>query len=122
MEVMTLLMAMKVNCPKRIFLLRGNHESRSMGTMYGFEDEVLSKYTRDIYERFMLSFDNLPLASVVNNKYFCVHGGISNEIEEVKSFLCRSRILTKLIDLGKSQWREISVIFVGLTLFPPKGE
>lgn len=30
-------------------------------------------------------FDRLPLACIVNNKYFCVHGGISPDTMTIKS-------------------------------------
>ena len=52
-EVMTFVMALKVNYPKNVFLLRGNHESRCMTNSYNFMKEVLSKYNQSVYERFM---------------------------------------------------------------------
>jgi len=36
-------------------------------------------------------FDNLPLAALINNKFLCVHGGISAEVKTVKYFLRRSK-------------------------------
>ena len=38
-EVMIVLMAMKLNRPKFIALLRGNHESRQMTSYYNFKQE-----------------------------------------------------------------------------------
>ena len=35
-EIITLLLAMKVAIPNRIFLLRGNHETREMTRMFNF--------------------------------------------------------------------------------------
>ena len=49
-EVLTLLLAMKVAHPQNMFLLRGNHESRSMTEFFTFREEVLDKYDSEIYD------------------------------------------------------------------------
>lgn len=49
-EVLTLLLAMKVAYPQNVFLLRGNHESRSMTEYFTFREEVLDKYDSEIYD------------------------------------------------------------------------
>lgn len=38
-EVMTLVLALKINYPNNIHLLRGNHEGRTMTTFYNFKTE-----------------------------------------------------------------------------------
>jgi len=43
-EVITLLLAYKVAYPMGMHLVRGNHESKSMNRIYGFEGEVKHKY------------------------------------------------------------------------------
>jgi diadenosine tetraphosphatase ApaH/serine/threonine PP2A family protein phosphatase len=63
--------------PEHIHLLRGNHENNQM-TEYSFYDEVLQKYSKSIYDLCQNVFDQLPIAAVVNNEYFCVHGGIGD--------------------------------------------
>lgn len=82
-EVCTLIMALKINNPKKVTLLRGNHESRCMTTLYNFMTETIEKYNQDIYQLFMIAFDNLPLACLVNKNLFCVHGGLSSELATV---------------------------------------
>jgi serine/threonine-protein phosphatase 2B catalytic subunit len=48
-EVITFIMALKINNPKRVYMLRGNHESRCMTHTYNFMKEVTSKYNQSIY-------------------------------------------------------------------------
>ena len=76
-EVMIFLLCLKVLYPDSIYLLRGNHESRSLTNFYGFEEEVKEKYNENIYEYFIEMFYELPLCAIVGQRIFCVHGGIS---------------------------------------------
>ena len=43
-EVVLLLAAWKVAAPRRVWLVRGNHESAYCSWVYGFRQEVLAKY------------------------------------------------------------------------------
>lgn len=82
-EVLQYLMAVKINHPKKMWLLRGNHETRNMTTSFTFRQEVLEKYDAEVYDAFMEMFDSFPIAAVVNGLYLCLHGGISPELFEV---------------------------------------
>jgi serine/threonine-protein phosphatase 2B catalytic subunit len=45
---------------------------------FTFRNEVLYKYREEeIYDRFLESFESMPLSATVNNDYLCMHGGIS---------------------------------------------
>ncbi|KAJ8422712.1 hypothetical protein Cgig2_022610 [Carnegiea gigantea] len=76
LEVILTLFAFKCMCPSAIYLARGNHESRSMNKIYGFEGEVRSKLSETFVELFAEVFCCLPLAHVINQKVFVVHGGL----------------------------------------------
>ncbi|CDP18730.1 unnamed protein product [Coffea canephora] len=75
-EVILTLFAFKCMCPTAMYLARGNHESKSMNKIYGFEGEVRSKLSEIFVELFAEVFCCLPLAHVINNKIFVVHGGL----------------------------------------------
>ncbi|KDP26984.1 hypothetical protein JCGZ_22100 [Jatropha curcas] len=75
-EVILTLFAFKCMCPSAIYLSRGNHESKSMNKIYGFEGEVRSKLNETFVELFAEVFCCLPLAHVINEKVFVVHGGL----------------------------------------------
>lgn len=79
-EVILLLFAIKINYPKTVVLLRGNHECRSLTTYFNFRNEWLYKYDIDIFDRIMDWFDALPISCLVNNRFLAVHGGISPEL------------------------------------------
>lgn len=83
LEVICLLFALKIKYPNDIFLLRGNHEDSDMFKLYGFGKELKKKLDKSFIKVFNRTFQNLPLCAIINNKVFCVHGGISPSASDI---------------------------------------
>lgn len=83
-ETITLLIALKLRYPSRIFLIRGNHELRTITTNYGFYSEVLNKYDSiDVWTYITDLFDYLPLGATIDGKIFATHGGLSPSCQQL---------------------------------------
>ncbi|KAG9135749.1 hypothetical protein Leryth_002469 [Lithospermum erythrorhizon] len=79
LETFLVLLAWKVYLPDRVYLLRGNHESKYCTSVYGFEKEVLTKYGdkgKHVYRKCLMCFEGLPLASVIAGHVYTAHGGL----------------------------------------------
>lgn len=51
---------------------------------YGFYFECLKKYSSPFIWQYVIEmFDYLPLACVISNKLFCIHGGLSPLIQKI---------------------------------------
>jgi len=83
-ESTALLFAYKIAHPKRVRMLRGNHECRQMTTFFNFREECEYKYDESVYNAFMDAFDTLPLAATINGKFLAVHGGLSPDLQSLK--------------------------------------
>ena len=80
-------MAYKVKYPENFFMLRGNHECASINRIYGFYDECKRRYNIKMWKKFQDVFNVLPFAAIVDEKIFCVHAGLSpdlNSPEQIK--------------------------------------
>ena len=83
-ETFLLLLALKVRYPERITLIRGNHESRQITQVYGFYDECQRKYGSSHVWRWCCEvFDYLALGAIVDGRVFCVHGGLSPNLQSI---------------------------------------
>ena len=78
----------QVRYPKRVTLIRGNHESRQITQVCSFYDECLSKCgSVNIWRYYTEIFDYLSLSAIIEDKIFCVHGGLSPSIRGMVSLL-----------------------------------
>lgn len=84
-ETISLLIALKLRYPNRVFLIRGNHESRTITTNYGFYTEVLNKYNGSlkVWNYITDLFDFLPLGATIDGKIFATHGGLSPSCQQL---------------------------------------
>ncbi len=83
-EVVLFLISLKLNEPKTVVLLRGNHESRNMTEAFTFREEVLERFDLEVYDLFMETFDALPVAALIAKKYLAMHGGISPDLQKLE--------------------------------------
>lgn len=92
LETVAYLLAMKQQLPTKVYLLRGNHETRDVN---GWEEhyaersfiwQCRNRFGDDlgyrVWEACNSVFDRLPLAAVIDQDIFCVHGGIPRPISD----------------------------------------
>merc|ERR1719150_3283428 len=80
-ESICLLLAYKIKYADNFFILRGNHECASINRIYGFYDECKRRYSPRLWKRFTDCFNCLPVAAIVADKIFAMHGGLSPELK-----------------------------------------
>jgi serine/threonine-protein phosphatase PP1 catalytic subunit len=83
LETICLLLAFKIRYPLNFFLLRGNHECDLINRVYGFYDECKRRYSIKIWKLFTHCFNLMPIAAIVSEKIFCMHGGLSPELSSM---------------------------------------
>jgi serine/threonine-protein phosphatase PP1 catalytic subunit len=84
LETICLLLAFKIKYPENFFLLRGNHECASINRIYGFYDECKRRYNIRLWKTFTDTFNCMPLAAIIDEKIFCMHGGLSPELQNME--------------------------------------
>lgn len=84
LETLTLLLAYKIKYPKNVWLLRGNHESLAISTIYGLRDQCNTyEYKAKNFLAICDCFDCMPFAAIIDKKIFCVSSGISPDLKNL---------------------------------------
>jgi len=113
-EVIYTLLKLKLKNMEKMFLLKGNHETISIYSKYGFTKELLDKFSTK-FKEILQSFDTfcqlLPLALFIgcgqdptnnNNPFWiqCCHGGIEPTFKpnDLKTFLENNDFILNLKD------------------------
>ena len=94
--ILTLLLHKLID-ERSMFLNRGNHELIEMNAYYGFRKELRND---SLFKRFNEVFSLLPVAHVVNDSLFVVHGGLPRKpasLDEISATSSSSQLYHELL-------------------------
>ncbi|ERM93688.1 hypothetical protein AMTR_s00004p00179740, partial [Amborella trichopoda] len=98
LETITLLLALKIEYPEHVHLIRGNHEAADINALFGFRIECIERMGENdgiwAWTRFNQLFNTLPLAALIEKKIICMHGGIGRSINFVEQIEKLERPIT----------------------------
>ncbi|KAL8147956.1 serine/threonine-protein phosphatase BSL3-like [Apium graveolens] len=98
LETIALLLALKVEYPLNVHLIRGNHEAADINALFGFRIECIERMgERDgiwAWHRINRLFNWLPLAALIEKKIICMHGGIGRSINHIEQIENLQRPIT----------------------------
>ncbi|KAM1646664.1 hypothetical protein ACFX1R_009223 [Malus domestica] len=98
LETITLLLALKIEYPDNVHLIRGNHEAADINALFGFRIECIERMGENdgiwAWTRFNQLFNYLPLAALIEKKIICMHGGIGRSINSVEQIEKLERPIT----------------------------
>jgi serine/threonine-protein phosphatase PP1 catalytic subunit len=75
----------KLKSPGTVWLLRGGDECSYANRTSSFFWECARNYSLALWRLFNELFETLPISAVVNDKVFCVHGGLSPRLDDLRS-------------------------------------
>ncbi|KAK6533290.1 hypothetical protein TWF694_002243 [Orbilia ellipsospora] len=111
LESFLLLLCLKVRYPDRITLIRGNHESRQITTVYGFYDECIRKYgSANVWRYCCDVFDYLALGALVIGAGSSVQPTRSTDGEDAETKVreAEDEVEIEVIGLGGVVTRQMS--------------
>lgn len=87
LECILYLFSCKLLSPEKFWLLRGNHELRSIQAVFTFQRECLDKFGKNlgstIWDAINRVFDVMPICAVIDESIFCAHGGIPTSLTKI---------------------------------------
>lgn len=111
LETICSLLALKVQYPNQMHLIRGNHEDRWINNSFGFYEECeyrLNENSMDensVFNRINRLFEYLPLATVIDEKILCIHGGIGATLSKIEQIEKLQRPLEVVHDVETEKQR-----------------
>lgn len=91
LETICLLMALKIESPEHIHLVRGNHESPSVNCMNGLmaecSDKIGGEGGLEVWDALNEAFEWMPLGATIGDRILCVHGGIGQTVHSVQDIM-----------------------------------
>jgi len=123
LETINFLLALKLLYPHRVILLRGNHETPSVNSFYGFSSvciKTFGKEAKRVYNEYNILFSYLSPAAIFK-KVLMVHGGIPmglSTMEDINA-ISKGDIDAENDILGQILWNDPSEYYHG---FEPNWE
>lgn len=88
LETICLLLALKVEHPNHVHLIRGNHEAADINALFGFRLECIERLGEGAgvkaWQRLNELFNWMPLSAVIEDRVLCMHGGIGRSITSIE--------------------------------------
>ncbi|OHS97911.1 Ser/Thr protein phosphatase [Tritrichomonas foetus] len=98
LESCALVFLMKVLFPDHVHIIRGNHEFSFLCTQGGFSQQLTDVYNdTPLLPNFIHAFSLMPLSAIIDDKIFCVHGGLGPSIFSVQQL---KEIKRPIFDFG----------------------
>jgi diadenosine tetraphosphatase ApaH/serine/threonine PP2A family protein phosphatase len=78
---------------------------------YGFRDDLLTLYSESVFDEFVDVFEWMPIAAVVANDIFCVHGGIGPSLHRLSQIAELTRPVDESALLRELLWADPNPAF-----------
>lgn len=83
LENLCAILQRKMDDVENTIVLRGNHEDLWINDNYGFFSVLKEHYSEEVFEHLGKLYSTLPIAALVSEYYFLVHGGISEYVLDI---------------------------------------